>query len=71
MSNKLFVLNIICTVCEMLICALVICVFAWMAHCFTKWWISLFCVIPLTVYNGWKLLAEEKEGESNAAGKES
>ena len=66
MSAKIFVLNIICTISEMLICALVICVFSFMAWHFEKWWISLLNVFPLMCYNGWKLIAEEKEAENNA-----
>lgn len=69
MSNKIFVLNILFSILETLICALVICVFAYMAYHFSKWWISLFNIVPLLGYNGWKMIAEERErGEESENG---
>lgn len=63
MSNKIFVLNILFSILETLICALVIGVFAYMAYHFEKWWISLFNIIPLLGYNGWKMIAEERDSK--------
>jgi hypothetical protein len=69
MSNKIFVLNILFSVLETLICAMCICVFAFMAYHFDKWWISLFSIFPVMGYNGWKMIAEEKErGEESENG---
>jgi hypothetical protein len=40
-----------------------------MAYHFDKWWISLFSIFPVMGYNGWKMIAEEKErGEEDENG---
>ena len=67
MSNKLFALNIICTVSEMLVCLAAIGAFTFMAWSFRHWGISLFSIIPLLGYNGWKIIAEERGGEDGRA----
>lgn len=61
MSNKLFALNIICTVFESLVCLSVIAVFTFTAYHFGKWWVCLFNVVPLFAYNGWRFMVEEDD----------
>ncbi len=70
MSNKLFVLNIICTVSELIVCLAVISTFAFMAWHFGKCWISLLTILPLMGYNGWKMIVDEREVNDHGRGEE-
>ena len=61
MNKYLFVLNIICTVSELIVCCAVIFGFVFCAYHFGRWWISLFTIVPLLGYNGWKMIIDERE----------
>lgn len=50
MDEKLFKLNKIFLIADFLIAALGVCVFAYSALHFGKWWIALFALIPLALY---------------------
>ena len=51
MNNKLLALNIICVVTDTIIAALAISAFGWSAWNFGKWWLTLFSLIPLALFN--------------------
>ena len=68
MSKSLVVINIIWAVIDTLICALAVVAFAWGAFYFGKWWVLLFNIIPLALFNQHSLIvnadlerAEEKK----------
>lgn len=58
MDKRILIINIVITFCDFLICALGMAVFGWAAFFFGKWWISLFGVIPLTLYSSHGLLVD-------------
>ena len=51
MDKQLFRINILFAIADFLICGLGLAVFAWAAFFFARWWITLFCVIPLAFYS--------------------
>ena len=68
MSKSLVAINIIWAVIDTLICALAIVAFVWGAFYFGKWWVLLFNIIPLALFNQHSLIvnaglerAEEKK----------
>ena len=50
MNERLYKLNKLFIIADMLIAALGVCMFAYSALHFGKWWIALFAIIPLTLY---------------------
>lgn len=50
MDEKLYKLNKFFIIADFLIAALGVCVFAYSALHFGKWWIALFALIPLALY---------------------
>ena len=50
MNEKLYRLNKLFIIADFLIAALGVCVFAWSAWHFGRWWIALFALIPLSLY---------------------
>ena len=56
MDKQLFKINILFAIADFLICGLGLCLFAWAAFFFGKWWISLFGVIPLMLYSNHGIL---------------
>lgn len=51
MSNQAKTINILLCIVDTLVCALAIVVFAWCAKHFERWWIILFSLVPLMLFN--------------------
>lgn len=72
MSNKLLALNITYAVVDAIIAALAICGFIFGAWHFGRWWIILFTIIPLALFNSHSAIvdadieAAQKGGEADA-----
>ena len=58
MSNKLLALNITYAVVDTIIAALAICGFIFGAWHFGRWWIILFTIIPLALFNGHSIIVD-------------
>lgn len=61
-------INILLCVVDTLVCALAILIFAWCAKYFERWWIVLFSLVPLMLFNGHTLILDrqiEAEGGEN------
>jgi len=77
MSNKLLALNITYAVVDTIIAALAICGFIFGAWHFGRWWIILFTIIPLALFNSHSAIvdadieAAKKGGEADAGGSNS
>lgn len=50
MNERLYKLNKLFIIADMLIAALGVCMFAYSALHFGKWWIALFALLPLMLY---------------------
>lgn len=72
MDKKLFVLNIVFAITDTLMCLAVVAVFGFMAWKFGKWWISLFNLVPLALFQSHTLIinadinAAEEGGEKDS-----
>lgn len=72
MSNKLLALNITYAVVDTIIAALAILAFAFGSWHFGRWWILLFTIIPLALFNSHSAIvdadiaAAQKGGEVDA-----
>ena len=68
MSQNVKTINIIFCIADMLVRALAILSFAWCAKYFERWWISLFSLLPLFMYNARTFIIEDaledEDGES-------
>ena len=51
MTSKLLALNITYAIVDTIIAALAICAFGWGAWFFGRWWIMLFTILPLMLFN--------------------
>ena len=77
MSNKLLALNITYAVVDTIIAALAICGFIFGSWHFGRWWIILFTIIPLALFNSHSAIvdadieAAKKGGEADAGGSNS
>ena len=58
MDNKLFTINIILAITDTLIAALAIIVFAWGSQYFERWWMLLFNLVPLAMFNAHALILD-------------
>ena len=58
MTGKLLALNILCTIADTIIAALAICAFGWGSWHFGRWWILLFTIIPLALFNSHSFIVE-------------
>ena len=71
MTGKLLALNIIYTFTDVVVATLCILGFAWCAWHFDKWWMMLFTLIPLVLFNSHSTLismdmeAAEEGGEED------
>lgn len=70
MSKSLLAINILWALIDTIITALAICAFVWGARYFERWWLLLFAIIPLALFNQHSLVIDAdlqaaKEGESN------
>lgn len=52
MTNKILALNITYAIVDTIIAALAICAFVWGSWHFERWWMLLFTIIPLALFNG-------------------
>ena len=76
MSKRMVVLNIILVITDLILSALAVCAFTWCAVYFHKWWIILFTLIPVILYNNHSMILdsdirqskedERKGGEDNS-----
>jgi hypothetical protein len=72
MTSKLLTLNITYAIVDTIIAALAICAFGWGAWFFGRWWIILFTIIPLVLFNTHSAIvdadieATQKGGEDDA-----
>lgn len=58
MTSKILALNIIYAIVDTIIAALAICAFGWGAWFFGRWWIMLFTIIPLMLFNTHSAIVE-------------
>ena len=72
MTNKLLALNITYAIVDTIIAALAICAFGWGSWHFERWWMLLFTIVPLGLFNSHSVIVEsgiaaaEKESDSNS-----
>ncbi len=68
MDNKMFALNTILAIADTLIAALAILAFAWGSRYFDRWWMLLFTIIPLGLFNTHTLVLDvpQEEGENDS-----
>jgi len=72
MTSKLLALNITYAIVDTIIAALAICAFGWGAWFFGRWWMLLFTIIPLALFNTHSAIvdadieATQKGGEDDA-----
>lgn len=67
MNKHLLILNIFLSIGDVLICALAILAFGWGSWFFGKWWLLLFAIIPLALFNQHSLIvnADLEKGEKD------
>lgn len=58
MSRRIATINILWCIADTLICALLILSFGWCGYHFEKWWINLFSLIPLILFNNHTLVID-------------
>lgn len=68
MKNYYKAINILLCVVDTLVCALAILVFAWCAKHFDRWWITLFSLVPMLLFNGHTLILDEPGKTEDANG---
>lgn len=66
MDKKIFVLDVLITIADTLIAALAILAFAWGSRYFGRWWMLLFAIIPLALFNAHTLILDAPHEEENA-----
>lgn len=68
MDKKIFALDVLITIADTLIAALAIVAFAWGGRYFDKWWMLLFNIIPLALFNSHTLILNvpQEEGENDS-----
>ena len=59
MTRKLLALNITYAIVDTIIAALAICAFGWGAWFFGRWWIMLFTILPLMLFNTHSAIIDE------------
>ena len=58
MSRTLAVINIFLVVADLVLSALAVCAFAWCSVYFHKWWIILFTLVPVILYNNHSVIID-------------
>lgn len=68
MSRTMATINIILVIADLILSALAVCAFAWCAVFFHKWWIILFTLVPVILYNNHSIIVDRrtKGGEDNS-----
>lgn len=67
MDKKIFALDVLITIADTLIAALAILAFAWGSRYFDKWWMLLFTIIPLALFNAHTLVLDTTDGKGEDA----
>ena len=74
MTKQLFIINVIFAITDTLIAALGIIAFAMASFYFQKWWVLIFMLIPIALFNSHSLLLDRdiiiEEGDDNNSGTE-
>ena len=67
MSKPLAAINIIWAIGDVIVCSLAILAFGWGSWFFGKWWLLLFAIIPLALFNQHSLIvnADLERGEKD------
>ena len=58
MSKPLVLINTLWAVLDTVVCCLAVCAFGWGAYHFDKWWLLLFMIVPLAVFNQHSLVLD-------------
>lgn len=58
MSKTLAVINIFLVITDLILSAIAVCAFAWCAVYFHKWWIILFTLVPVILYNNHSVILD-------------
>ena len=58
MNKSLTAINIILVIADLILSALAVCAFAWCAVYFHKWWIILFTLVPVILYNNHSVILD-------------
>lgn len=72
MDRRLATINIIIAVADTIVCLATVCIFGFLAWHFGKWWISLFNLVPLALFNSHSIIinadlaAAQEEGENDS-----
>ena len=66
MDKRIFALDVLITIADTLIAALAIVAFAWGSRYFERWWMLLFNIIPLALFNSHTLILDVPQEEENA-----
>ena len=72
MSKQLTVLNSLVALFDMIVCIAALTAFAYTAYHFDRWWITLFSLLALLMYNSKSFMIDQdiedaqKEGDSNS-----
>lgn len=66
MDKRMFALNTILAIVDTVVAALAIIAFAWGSWNFDKWWMMLFTILPLILFNSHTVILNDiEEGESD------
>lgn len=65
MNERLYRLNKLFIIADMIIAALGVCVFAYSALHFGKWWIALFALLPLILYMNHGIVLDREIVDAN------
>ena len=70
MTKTMAVINIFLVITDLILAALAVCAFAWSAVYFHKWWLILFTLVPVILYNNHSIIVDnsiqQKEGEEDS-----
>lgn len=66
MDKRTFALNTVLAIVDTVIAALAIIAFAWGSWNFSKWWMLLFTIVPLALFNTHTLILDTVREEENA-----
>lgn len=58
MSDKIFKLNSLLAIVDTIIAAIAILAFVWASMNFEKWWLMLFTLVPLALFNGHSVIVD-------------
>lgn len=68
MNKNTTILNIITTIADAVVCAVAVVAFFLASRWFDRWWVMLFSIIPLILYNAHGIIVEEsvEQGDGDA-----